>query len=450
MTLASSERSGIVAVPREVDRLLDDAAAKPGQFVRVSVNVAAVGVAPLCALGDSAFVWEPEESPAFVGIDQVKRYRASGPGRFTEIQRLVTSDLSDSDPALRVFGGFAFEAGELGSAFEPFGDASFVLPRYCYERGSASAMLSLVLSRHELTNRERSREWVKRLVVLAAELAELPAPAGTRAQPVRVSDVSSDTWADLVSDILERIEQGGASKIVAARRVEFGFERPLDLAATLRALHEQARGSTCFAFRHGAATFLGATPERLISKQGNRVETEALAGTFRTAGSPLAAELLRSPKEHSEHTPVLAAIVGALQPYCSKLSYPPQPEMRELPDLLHLRTPITGTLKQPQHVLDLVERLHPTPAVGGVPTDVALRWIREREPGARGWYAGPVGWFDAGGDGDFQVALRSGLLEGSRATLYAGGGIVRGSEPRSEYAETELKLRALFAALRCA
>jgi menaquinone-specific isochorismate synthase len=450
VTLASIESNAVGIASREAERLLDVASSEPGQFVRVAIPVPAVALAPLCTLGESAFLWEPLESPAFVGIDQVKRYQASGATRFSEIQRAVSADLGDSDPALRVFGGFAFEAGTAGDAFERFGDASFVLPRFCYERGSANGTLSLVLSRRELAQRERATEWCQQLLSLGQRLGELPGATGTRLHPVRVRDVSADAWADLVADILARIDSGSASKIVAARRVEFDFERPLHVAATLRALLDQARGSTCFAFRHGSSAFLGATPERLVKKQGNRVESEALAGTFRTAGSPLAAELLRSPKEHSEHMPVLAAIVSALEPLCSELHHPAHPEMRELPDLLHLRTPISGTLREPGHVLELVQRLHPTPAVGGVPTDVALNWIREREPGERGWYAGPVGWFDGQGDGDFQVALRSGLLEGTRATLFAGGGIVRGSEPPSEYAETELKLRALFGALRCA
>lgn len=457
MTLAASETKTAPVAPRDVERLLDSAIGsatdgapgKRGAFVRVSLSVPPVALAPLSSLGNAAFLWQPASAPSFVGIDEAKRYQASGPHRFRELQRLVSCDLADCDPALRVFGGFAFEAGTLGS-FERFGDATFVLPRFCYERGSASATLSLVLSRRELAQRDRALDWCNQLAALAARIEGLLQGTGTRLHPVRTKDVSRDVWGNLVADILGRIAAGETSKIVAARRLELEFERPIDVAATLRALHEQAHGSTCFAFRLGKAAFVGATPERLVRKQDLRVESEALAGTFRTAGSPLAAELLRSPKEHDEHTPVLHAIVAALGPLCRELSHPPRPELRELPDLLHLSTPISGTLNERLHVLDLVERLHPTPAVGGVPTDVALSWIRTHEPGERGWYAGPIGWFDGKGDGDFQVALRSGLLEGSRATLFAGGGIVSGSEPHSEYAETELKLRALFGALRCA
>jgi isochorismate synthase EntC len=115
--------------------------------------------------------------------------------------------------------------------------------------------------------------------------------------------------------------------------------------------------------------------------------------------------------------------------------------------VLHLRTPVLAELREPHHVLELVERLHPTPAVGGVPRTEALAWIAEHERRPRGWYAGPVGWFDAAGDGEFSVALRSGLLLGSTAHLYAGGGIVADSDAAGELAETQLKLAALLDAL---
>ena len=121
--------------------------------------------------------------------------------------------------------------------------------------------------------------------------------------------------------------------------------------------------------------------------------------------------------------------------------------MRTLRQILHLHTPITGELAADAHVLDLVAALHPTPAVGGTPTADAVAWIAAHEPTPRGWYASPVGWFDAAGDGEFAVAIRSGLLAGTTATLFAGAGIVAASDPAAELAETELKLRALSDAL---
>src|SRR5262249_17858502 len=136
-----------------------------------------------------------------------------------------------------------------------------------------------------------------------------------------------------------------------------------------------------------------------------------------------------------------------LKPLTTVLEHAPRAEVHQLRHVLHLRTKISGVLTNPRHVLDLVARLHPTPAVGGMPAERALQWIADHEPDERGWYAGPVGWFNAAGDGEFAVALRSGLLEGPRAHLYVGAGIVAGSEAASEFAETRWKLRALLSAL---
>jgi isochorismate synthase EntC len=145
---------------------------------------------------------------------------------------------------------------------------------------------------------------------------------------------------------------------------------------------------------------------------------------------------------------VVAAIQRVLEPVCEEVRLPNRPSVKRLKHLLHLRTPIQATLRSDTHVLELVERLHPTPAVGGVPTAAALDWISKCEPFDRGWYAGAVGWFDAFGDGDFNVALRSGLMSGRQARLYAGGGIVRGSVASAEYEETMPKLAAMLSSLR--
>lgn len=416
-----------------------------------SVKAPLVEPSSLAVAGSSTYLWAPE-GEAWVGIDEARQYRATGLHRFSEIERQVMADLSVSDPALRVFGGFAFWAGQESELWREFGDAFFVLPRFVYRRSKTEASFSVTLTRGELANLEERRRFAKKLVTWVHRLAELPVgpvAASTDARkPLTVQGVDAERWAGMVRDIAERIEQGEATKVVAARKVQYDFPSEICLRSTLQALGQNAGGATCFALRLGDVAFVGASPERLIKKAGLDVETEALAGTFRTSGSHFSEELLRSPKEHSEHAPVLDAIVERLGPVCEPLQYPSSPEMRELPNLLHLRTPIRGRLKRDAHVLQLVERLHPTPAVGGVPTEVAVSWIVEHEADPRGFYAAPVGWFDGRGDGEFCVALRSGLLSGRRATLFAGGGIVRGSDPADEYAETELKLRALYSSLR--
>src|SRR5690606_10290791 len=160
-----------------------------------------------------------------------------------------------------------------------------------------------------------------------------------------------------------------------------------------------------------------------------------------------AERLLASAKDRAEHDCVVTTIQNVLRPLCAELHVPAEPSVRRLRHVLHLQTPIRGVLAEDVHLLELADRLHPTPAVGGVPTEQALDWIVRSEPAERGWYASPIGWVDAAGDGELLVALRSALIRGDRVHLYAGAGIVAASEASSEYAETEVKLAGMRTAL---
>jgi menaquinone-specific isochorismate synthase len=196
--------------------------------------------------------------------------------------------------------------------------------------------------------------------------------------------------------------------------------------------------------------FLGASPERLVDKRGLAVASDALAGSAPRRGegdARAAAALLESDKDYREHRVVVEAVEGALAPYAARVKVPAAPVVRTLRNVHHLWTPITATLARPVHVLDLVRSLHPTPAVCGTPRDAAFRWISTYEPESRGWCAGAVGWFDAEGDGSFAVAIRSGVLAERRAWLYAGCGVVEGSDASLEYAEAVVKLAPMLAAL---
>ena len=254
----------------------------------------------------------------------------------------------------------------------------------------------------------------------------------------------------MVETARARVARAELEKVVVARRTVLTFDTPPDPVAVLGELTYASAHCTRFSFRFGRTTFLGATPERLIRKTGLDIDTEALAGSNRPGDPARSIELLESPKERAEHAPVVREIREKPLSLCETLEYPPSPEVRSLRHVLHLRTPIRGRLSNPVHVLDLALRLHPTPAVGGVPAQEAMRFIVEHEPAERGWYASPVGWFDAEGDGELAVALRSGAFVADKAYLYAGGGIVEDSDPASEYEETRLKLAALCTALHVA
>lgn len=259
-------------------------------------------------------------------------------------------------------------------------------------------------------------------------------------------------WRSTVARFAGAVGRGRLDKVVLARQIDVTSELPFDVGALVERLAASAPESTVFAVSRGARTFVGATPERLVQLDGLDFQTVALAGSTRRALDPeddaqLAAELLASDKEREEHAVVVRMLRHTLAPMAASLRIPDEPSVRQLRHVQHLATEVSGTLREPMGILALVSRLHPTPAVGGAPRELALDLIAEEERQERGWYAGPLGWLDRRGDGEFVVALRCGLVGGSRATLFAGCGIVADSDPDREWDESLIKLRAFGTAL---
>jgi isochorismate synthase len=265
---------------------------------------------------------------------------------------------------------------------------------------------------------------------------------------------SVDEYGRRVAEAVERIRAGELRKVVLARTMEVDAGRRLDprrLAHRLRAVNPDAY---TFAAPATTGVIVGATPELRVSRFGRVVRSNPLAGSAARSGDPdedraNAARLLASAKDHEEHAIVVDAIATTLGPFCRELSWDPEPTLLETPNVWHLSTHFGGLLKDPgPGVLELVEALHPTPAIAGEPREQALEAIDGMEPFERGAYAGPVGWVDASGDGEWAIALRCAQLNGDHATLYAGAGIVGDSRPAAEVDETERKFRAFLDALR--
>jgi menaquinone-specific isochorismate synthase len=345
----------------------------------------------------------------------------------------------EASPAPRVFGGASFAPGAGTQVpWDSFGDGFLLLPTWTYqvrERG----WLSLAVRDGDDTESS--------LDVFDTIWDSLERPIGVIPSPVlarRSEGSDREFWSRQVNEIRTEIRKGAVDKIVAARHCVVELETGAGSLDVLKRLEERFPGCTRFALWRGGAAFVGATPELLISRRGRAVLSEALAGS--TAHGD-AARMMESSKEREEHQLVVQAIIEALEPFCDSLRSAPEPSVRELPNLLHMQTPIEGRLREPTHILALVQALHPTPAVGGVPTREAVQWITGHEALPRGWYSAPVGWTDATGDGEFVVALRSGLLRDGKAWVYAGAGIMADSDPDAEYAETELKMHALLGAL---
>ena len=257
-------------------------------------------------------------------------------------------------------------------------------------------------------------------------------------------------WKQRVADALKRIEAGELDKVVLARQVDIAANRPFvksDVLARLIALFP-----SCMVF--SVAGFIGASPELLVARTGDRVVSHPLAGTVARSGDAhadeaLVAGLMASPKARREHGYVTEVLRAALEDICVELDVPDRPSVMSLRNVSHLATRITARLdpRTPLSALELAARIHPSPAVGGNPTSVAVPYLQSVEGFDRGRYAGPVGWVDARGDGAWAIGIRSAVVDGAHASIFAGNGLVKGSDPADELTETQLKLQALLATL---
>ena len=266
-------------------------------------------------------------------------------------------------------------------------------------------------------------------------------PAGVRWHD---GSLAAPQWQRAVAAAVERIRAGALRKVVLARDLHATASAPLDTRALLRRL--AARYPGCYTF--SCAGLVGSTPELLISQENGEVRSLVLAGTVQRGGTPgedeaLGAGLLASAKDIEEHRYAVESVRDVLTPLCDRLAIAATPSLLQMADVQHLATEVHGTLARETSALTLAGALHPTAAVCGTPTEVAMELIRELEGMDRGRYAGPVGWVDARGNGEWGIALRCGEIDGQRARLFAGGGIVAGSDPQAELAEAQSKFRPM-------
>ena len=264
---------------------------------------------------------------------------------------------------------------------------------------------------------------------------------------------NGDIWRERVSDLINRIKNGEVEKVVLARSLDGHASAPIDARRILKLLHQQY--PTTWSFLHSG--LIGATPELLVRLSKSMITSRVLAGTIKRSGNDerdlaLAASLARSSKDLEEHEYAVRSVADAISPICSSINAPESPFVLHLANVMHLATDVTGVLNDsanPPDILDALERLHPSAAVCGTPRDRAQAAIEEVEGAMRGRYAGPVGWIDIRMDGEFGIALRCGQIDESKRKIriYAGCGIVAGSDPSDEYAESEAKLLPMRSAL---
>lgn len=380
-----------------------------------------------------------EREVALVGeADEIKGAQAPGIDAWAEA---ISGRLQRAVGDVRYYGGFRFGPWHAtDQAWRPFGVFRFILPRLEAVRsrpGGTTLALNLVRDANGNWPDVRAMSWSDG----PAEFVSpgLPRVLGRRDEP------DWPAWTDAVRHALDVMAKGRVSKVVLARRALLALSAPADPLALLHGLQQET--GRCFQFcgSHGAGfSFVGASPELLYRRVGRQLDSEAVAGTrprgaTKAEDQALATELMGSPKEAEEHRLVRERIVRDLGELSLQVEAEPAPRLLQLGRVQHLHTPIRATLRAETSDADVLARLHPTPATAGEPVDAARRLLSEVEPFDRGWYAGPVGW--VGRDAaEFAVALRCGLVVQSNLILFAGAGIVPGSEPEAEAREIETKL----------
>lgn len=360
-----------------------------------------------------------------VGLGEALRLEFTGPSRIADAaaawrdlsaRSTVSDDVRLPGTGLIAFGSFAF--------------------------ADSSAATSVLIVPAVVLGRRNGVSWTTRIGD-----APPPAPAGRPfSAAFEPGAQSADRYRAAVAAAVERIRAGEPRKAVLARDLVAGIPADADLRLPLTRLAEAYPDTYTFA----VAGLLGASPETLVRSSGGTVSARVLAGSTArgadaTADATAASTLSASRKDVEEHSFAIRSVLDALGPLSTALTARPPYALR-LPNLWHLASDVTGTLRGGSSALDLVAALHPTAAVAGSPTAAALDLIAELEPFDRGRYAGPVGWVDAHGDGEWAIALRCAQVDGETVTAYAGAGIVAGSDPARELAETALKLRPIVEA----
>lgn len=465
-----------IAPLSDLDRALAEASAaanRDGQPHWVAVRSAAPTRDPLRlfeAGGADRFFWErPAQGVALATSGAALTIETHGPRRFSDAARAARARFAalhlcgDAAPPLAgplLVGGFAFaDAAQDSGLWSGFPASRFVLPERMSARVDGAAWCTLV------QRVEPGADAIRLTDALLARLEQDDARGGAacgwldvrgdthRARTYRATaDRPPEAYGALVDAALSALGAGDLEKVVVARCLRLDCEGGFGAAGLLDTLRASYPSCATFAVGCGDASFVGSTPERLLRLAGRHVETSALAGSAPRGRSPeedarLALELLESKKEQAEHAVVARELREALAPLCRGLRVPEAPELLRLEGIQHLETPLCGTLDGDGHVLDLAAILHPTSAVAGAPRQAALEWLERNESLERGWYGGAVGFVEPSGGGELAVALRSALLRGAAAHLFAGAGIVVGSQPQAELQETQLKLRALLTPL---
>ncbi|OAK72650.1 isochorismate synthase [Lederbergia galactosidilytica] len=350
-------------------------------------------------------------------------------------------DIPGTGPLL--FGGFSFDIDQIpADEWSSFGDSLFYLPEIMITCLDEQYFLTMnqfgALDQRE---GEFLKQWVKQMKGKPNPFPKL----------LTQKEYDVEGWLQSVEEVVDELQNTDMQKVVLARKLQLDFAEPLQSETIIDQLLSEQPSSYVFSMEAEDSCFLGASPERLVEKVNQRVLSTCLAGSIARGKSEqedkkLGNDLLHDSKNLFEHGLVVSMIEDALRPFCEELLIPNQPNLMKKPYIQHLYTPVEGRAKKESSIFAMVQSLHPTPALGGVPTRPAMKMIRDKENMDRGFYGSPIGWTDYRGNGEFIVGIRSGLTKGSSAFLYAGCGLVSDSIADKELIETRIKFQPMLRA----
>ena len=432
----------------------------------VSVCIPCSEIDPLVFLshakGQTRFLWSsPDDGHVIAGFGTAVELVAWGANRIDDIEAQANAlytflqQPNRSLPTPKLFGGFAFfDEFTPENAWASFAPAQFVLPHYQLEITEDGSFLSI---HAELQGDDLSEDDLREALVARYELLKLEQLAYFEKEAVKNRLVSTEdlmgeeAWAGAIGNAQAVMQTGKLKKVVLARMKEARFENDISSLSTLEYLNEHYGDCYRFMFEPRVGhVFLGATPERLIAAKGKKAKSMSLAGSIQRGADEFediayAEHLLNDEKEVYEHGLVTNQVRERLTAY-GKVG-PAKTEVLKLSNIQHLHTQVEVKLKEAVGVLPMLKALHPTPAMGGEPFEVAQKLIIDLEALPRGWYASPIGYLDENLDGAFAVGIRSAVVQEKRAWLYSGAGIVPASVPEREWQETELKFKPMMRAL---
>lgn len=419
----------------------------------------------------SRFYWEiPSRSSAIAALGRSEKLSFEGTERFKRLEdtlqkagsTIAVFDLSENESKLppRWLGGFSFYPRFNSSDWSGFQPASFILPEAAIVKEDDHTVGCISIKLGEGATTESLHHKIsERVLLFNSEYIQNglqdAAPFGKQRSnnPVEIPDVKFQQWSEAIRDAKAGFNSGNMEKVVLTRKKQFSFDKPCDPIHSLSRLRQHYPEGCSFLIKNDhSPVFLGCSPELLLSVKDHSIETEALAGSIARGkteqeDNKLAKKLLASAKDQQEHNFVVRSIRKNLSPFLAECDIPDEPAMKKLPNVQHLYTPVKGKMENNASILQMLERLHPTPAVGGTPRSPALSFIKNREPFERGWFASPIGWITASGSASFYVAIRSGLVNEKQALLFAGCGIVEDSDPRAEWEEANLKFKPMLSVL---